>query len=148
MIVRVAAAALVTVALGLLAANAWPRGAHVIDGDTIAIGETVYRLEGADAPELLQPEGKAAREALEGLIGDERPRCAPTGAVSYGRRVAICYVSGFDLAAAMVFSGWAFVDPDWGYTTRYLALQADARRRGVGAWARGAVMPWDWRRRQ
>jgi micrococcal nuclease len=145
-VTRIIAAALVTVALGLLAANAWPSTVRVIDGDTIAIEAVVYRLEGVDAPELLQAEGRAARAALVELIGPERPRCRGTGARSYERRVAVCYVRGIDLGAAMVVSGWAFVDPDWRYTKRYLALQSDARGRGVGAWAGKPVMPWVWRR--
>lgn len=54
------------------------RVSRVIDGDTVvcdlSLGYGVWlmarpvRLSGIDAPELPTPEGKAAREALEGLL--------------------------------------------------------------------------------
>lgn len=82
---------------------------------------------------------------LKALIAGRRPRCEPTGATSYGRTVAVCYVGDLDLGAALVLMGWAFVNRDWSYTTRYLPLQKHAQAMRDGAWAGEPIMPWVWR---
>src|SRR5918994_5509639 len=57
---------------------------HVIDGDTLRMGEVLIRLKGLDAPEMKQSCtrkgvpyscGRVAREALVGLIADRALRC-------------------------------------------------------------------------
>lgn len=115
------------------APDAPPAGARVIagpptrvtDGDTIRIGATRIRLDGIDAPEMSTPYGEPARRHLAGLIGGRSVRCIDEGERSYDRVVAICYLDGQDLGAAMVRDGWA---RDWARYSggRYAALEVAA----------------------
>ena len=62
----------------------------------------------------------------------------------YGRTVATCEISGRDLGAEMVRSGWAldFTRYSGGaYQPQQDAAQSDAS----GLWAGELVPPWDWR---
>lgn len=127
--------------------------ARVIDGDTIAIGEVRIRLEGIDAPETSQtcgrpflgtwPCGQEATSHLALLLRDREVRCDSRGLDLYGRMLAVCTVAGLEVNADMVRSGlaWAFVK----YSTRYVALEAEARERKVGIWQGEAVPAWQYR---
>ena len=54
--------------------------ARVVDGDTVAIGLTVVRLKGVDAPEMRQVGGAHAKQVmLEGIVGDGPLTCQLTG---------------------------------------------------------------------
>ena len=81
--------------------------AFVIDGDTLDIGNTRFRLNGIDAPELGTAAGTTARSALRNAIAGRPVTCQPNGDVTYGRLVAICYAGGQDLAALVIASGAA-----------------------------------------
>src|SRR6516162_7146036 len=82
--------------------------ARVIDGDTVAIGSTHVRLEGIDAPETdqvcLNAKGErwncgiAARDRLSWQINGRTISCAARGQDRYTRTLAICSVSGENLA--------------------------------------------------
>jgi micrococcal nuclease len=77
--------------------------AHVIDGDTIVIGEYHIRLAGIDAPELHNPYGKQAKWAMVNLCKGQHITAHLTGETSYNRYVAKCFLDdGRDLAAEMV----------------------------------------------
>jgi endonuclease YncB( thermonuclease family) len=115
---------------------AWASAAHaapvelpnvrVVDGDTVAVGETVYRLVGFDAPET----GKRARCPAEmelgtraasrletivaqGKVSLEQVACAcragteGTPFCNYGRRCAILRMNGRDVAERMIAEGLA-----------------------------------------
>jgi endonuclease YncB( thermonuclease family) len=80
--------------------------ARVIDGDTIEISGRKFRLEGLHAPEVDEPGGAAATRFMRGLLADRRVACAPTGARSYDRLIAVCRLQGEgDIAAALVRAG-------------------------------------------
>ncbi len=126
---------------------------RVIDGDTLAIGTTTYRLFGIDAPERLQTCvtsdevwkcGASATEALRALIGSSLVDCPPRELDRYGRTVAICYVAGIDLGDAMVAGGWALAYRS--FTKMYVPAEESARTAGAGIWGSGFVTPQDWRR--
>lgn len=126
---------------------------RVIDGDTLAVGIINYRLLGIDAPERLQTCvfqvaawscGAAATEALRALIGDSAVDCRGSERDRYGRTVAVCYVGGIDLGAAMVAGGWALAYRS--FTTMYVAAEDAARYAGAGIWRGGFVTPEQWRR--
>ena len=52
--------------------------------------------------------GSKSADALEELVGrNGRATCRPTDRDRYGRIVAVCTVSGKDLSAELVRSGWA-----------------------------------------
>jgi endonuclease YncB( thermonuclease family) len=157
----------IALALGLLTARALgvrsegpgeelAGSARIIDGDTIAIGNTRIRLEGIDAPETGQtcgrrpfgtwPCGAAARVALARRIDGKPVRCQPRGRDRYQRTLAQCFLNGHDLNAWMVRQGyaWAFVR----YSRRYLAQEAAAKAEGLGIWQGEAVPAWEFRARR
>jgi endonuclease YncB( thermonuclease family) len=127
--------------------------AHVIDGDTIAIGDTRIRLEGIDAPESGQTCkrkwfgswacGAAATEALQAMLAGKAVTCEPRGLDKYSRTLAVCFVEGRDINAAMVRQGfaWAFVK----YSTSYVKEEAEARAQGLGIWQGQSVPAWEYR---
>ncbi len=130
--------------------------AHVVDGDTITIGETRVRLEGIDAPEAGQtcPRrwigtwacGAAATARLGQLVGDKPVTCQTRGLDRYGRVLAVCFADGRDINAQMVRDGlaWAFVK----YSHTYVREEAQARAEGVGIWQAETLPAWEFRSRR
>lgn len=128
--------------------------ASVIDGDTIEIHGQRIRLFGIDAPESRQSCRKAAvayrcgataANSLSDFI-DRRPvSCAQVDRDQYGRVVAVCTVSGIDLADWLVGHGLALDWPRYS-AGRYAAAQERARRALEGLWKGDFEPPWEWRR--
>lgn len=84
---------------------------HVVDGDTIRIGNVNIRLAGIDAPELNHPWGQKAKWELVALCKGHKVRAELETDKSYDRVVATCYLpDGRDLSAEMVKGGLAL---DW-----------------------------------
>lgn len=124
--------------------------AHVVDGDTLRIGETRIRLKGIDAPEREQacrrsgqayPCGETARKGLIALVAGKEVRCRSSGRDRYGRVLARCAVEGQDLGARMVEEGHAV-----SYNRDYDREEARARSRAAGLWSGTFERPQDWRR--
>jgi endonuclease YncB( thermonuclease family) len=123
--------------------------ATVVDGDTLRIGRESIRLQGIDAPELLQTcadgwrAGEEARRALVVLVAAGTPHCERLTKDIYGRTVAVCRVNGEDIGGAMVRRGlaWAYTD----YSFRYLGDEWLARFEGVGIHAQNCTRPAEWR---
>jgi len=120
----------------------------VVDGDTIKISGTTYRLWGIDAPELHQscagwPAGIESARALGTLMRDKAVTCEPRTQDRYGRTVALCRADGMDLGAAMVSAGmaWAFVR----YSRDYVGGEDNARAAGLGVHAHACIPAWEWR---
>ena len=125
---------------------------RVIDGDTIRVrhdGAThTVRLIGVDTPETKHPTktvqqfgaeaGAYTKAALEGRsvelhidrIGDTRDR--------YGRMLRYVYLDGEDFNARLIREGYAHAIRRFRYTRKqqYIALEDQARRRGIGLWNR------------
>jgi endonuclease YncB( thermonuclease family)/dienelactone hydrolase len=124
--------------------------AVAIDGNTIKIGDTTYRLWGIDAPELDQrcyPQGWragiVAARALAAMIERRPVICEARGQDGYGRTVALCRAEGRDLGAAMVVSGLALaVTADGG---DYVEQEVQAMRARVGVHAYACLSPSEWR---
>jgi endonuclease YncB( thermonuclease family) len=125
--------------------------ARVIDGDTIELAGERIRQHGIDAPERDQPcrrnevaylRGVAAAGALSEWLDGEAVTCREQDRDRYGRVVAVCYVSGEDVNAAMVRDGWALAYRR--YSTDYVNEEDEARAAGVGLWAGGFMPPWRW----
>jgi len=96
------------IALLLLCAQAYQGPAHVVDGDTIDLGGTRFRLHGVDAPELKTQSGLEARLNLSLIVGLDRVVCVPTGRTSYKRVVARCSTRSIpDLGAEIIRRGYA-----------------------------------------
>lgn len=126
---------------------------RVVDGDTLEINGTVYRLNGIDAPEAGQqckkPSGaswhcgQASIDAMAELSAGKTVRCEGTKSDGYGRTIGTCFADGIDLGAEMVRTGnaWAFVK----YSEVYVQQERQAREERLGVWQGPAVAPWDYR---
>jgi len=123
----------------------------VVDGDTIKLDGTMYRLWGIDAPEQNQScgdwqAGAEATRTLFGLMSGHTIACSPKTTDRYGRTVALCRADGADLGAAMVRMGmaWAFLR----FSLDYLPEEAAARNEALGIHARDCMPAWTWRARR
>jgi len=80
----------------------------VVDGDTIKLNGTTYRLSGIDAAEIRQTcvdgwaAGREATAYLAKLMHGHQIACTPVTTDRYGRTVAVCKADGRDLGADMV----------------------------------------------
>jgi micrococcal nuclease len=82
--------------------------AVVLDGDTIRIGITHYRLQGINAPELFEPYGQAARFELLDIIGTDIVSCQWDGTMNHKRYVAVCSTGHYpDIGAELIRRGLA-----------------------------------------
>lgn len=127
--------------------------ARVLDGDTIAIGETRMRLYGIDAPETAQRCvdarrrpwgcGTSAAHRLERLIDGRPVTCESRGLDDYGRTLGVCSAGGREVNGQLVREGlaWAFVR----YSAAYVEVEKEARAGKRGVFAAENVAPWDFR---
>lgn len=126
------------------------------DGDTLTArcGEPgsfellKVRLSAVDAPEMNQPHGRLARQALATLCFRQQAVIKPQAVDRYGRTVADVACHGIDAGQALVTWGhaWVFDRYAKGYGHLY-PIQAEARAQRIGLWAvPDPVPPWEWRR--
>ena len=81
---------------------------HVRDGDTIELGPIAVRLQGIAAPEVNEPGGDIATDAIRDLVLGKDLRCDRTGDRSYDRVIGVCFLEdGRDVGEIMVFQGHA-----------------------------------------
>lgn len=127
--------------------------ARVIDGDTIELAGERVRLHGIDTPEARQhctaegteyPCGNKATAYLASLTLGNQVSCEGAKRDRYKRLIAVCYVEGNDLNAALVRAGWAVAYRR--YSTDYVGEEEVAEAEGVGMWRGTFEMPWEWRR--
>jgi endonuclease YncB( thermonuclease family) len=122
----------------------------VVDGDTIELKGTTFRLHGVDAPELRQvcadgwPAGRAARDYLGDLIGAKEVTCTTRMGELDHEIAAICRADGIDLGAAMVTGGYALAFVP--YSARYITQEDAATSARRGMHGHKCVAPWQWRR--
>jgi endonuclease YncB( thermonuclease family) len=131
--------------------------ASVVDGDTLDIRDSRFRLFGIDAPERAQQCkdhddrtylcGSKAALALENFIAGRPVTCSPVAGQkkTYASTVARCEVAGKDLAEWLVEQGHALDWPDYS-NGKYDQAQQRARGAGRGIWDGKFVLPWDFRR--
>ncbi len=106
---------------------------HVIDGDTIDVGQARVRLFGMDAPEMSQAGGARAKSHLIGLAGGRQVSVQPVDVDCYGRIVARVRCGDVDLSRQMVADGFARAMTDWHLD--YAVAEWRARRARRGLWA-------------
>ncbi len=124
--------------------------AFVIDGDSLRLAGREVRLLGIDAPEGRQmcmreqapwACGRAAAQALRGLVGGREIVCEVEDVDRYGRLLALCRVGDVAINRWMVANGWAVA---YG---RFGAEEASAARARRGIWSAQFERPHAWRRR-
>ncbi len=114
---------------------------HVVDGDTVWVRSmdgskpVNVRLEGLDAPEICQPGGVAAREALQRRVQGRQVLVRGVRQDDYQRLLARIELNGEDVGTGLVLSGHA-----WSYHRRgnpgpYAAEQRQARAARAGLFA-------------
>jgi endonuclease YncB( thermonuclease family) len=125
------------------------RAQTVVDGDTIRLNGTTYRIWGIDAAETKQrcvdgwEAGREATKAMLELVRGHKVACEAKDKDRYGRTVALCRAGGQDVGAAMVSAGmaWAFTR----YSSDYISQERAAIGARLGVHAHDCEKPWDWR---
>ena len=138
----------------------------VHDGDTLRVRdgtgrEQTVRLAVIDAPEIAQPFGAQARDAVHALAQGRLVRLEPRGYDRYGRTLAVVWVQQdgpselTDLSLWLLQQGLA-----WHYRAhadkqpmperwQYALAEAQAKWGRRGLWQHvDAVPPWQWRRQR
>ena len=116
---------------------------HIIDGDTLDVGEIRVRLHGIDAPEIDQlcdpGEGPVfrcgawVRRVVADRYEGKRATCEVIEIDRYGRSVATCRVAGEDIGRALVRDGLAFAYRRYSMAYDLEEKQAAAAGRGLHA---------------
>ena len=117
---------------------------HVSDGDTVWVkppwgGPPIQvRVQGIDAPEVCQPFGPQARQALQRRLLHRPVRVTERGRDDYSRTLARLQVQGQDVGGWLVSEGLA-----WSYRYGrnpgpYQSLQSQARQARRGLWSQQA----------
>ena len=127
--------------------------ARVVDGDTLDIDGTSFRISGIDAPEMgqlcLSPEGtefdcgEVARRGLEQMINGQEVACSAEEVDFYRRPIAVCTLEGIDLGGAMVSQGYALAYAE--YSDSYVVQAEAAKAASIGIWSTTFEAPWDYR---
>jgi endonuclease YncB( thermonuclease family) len=120
----------------------------VVDGNTIELNGTTYRLWGIDAPEAAQwcgdyPAGALATGMLVKLMSKGTITCESRGRDRFARMIGRCRADNQDLGAAMVRLGmaWAYVQ----YSPEYVEQETQARAEKLGIHAHACTSAWEWR---
>ena len=141
------------VLLFLLPASATLAEVQIIDGDTLILDGTIYRINGIDAPEAGQTCtsdrgkdwacGDAATNALYEMTVGRSVTCEKLAVDPYRRIVARCAADGQDVAREMVARGmaWAFLK----FSDEYEATQKTAKSARLGIWRGEARPAWEFR---
>ncbi|MBK8157866.1 MAG: thermonuclease family protein [Rhodospirillaceae bacterium] len=118
---------------------------QAIDGDEIAIGDVILRLDGIAAPLMTVPLGPEARVALQALIDGQRLTCDVLDRGADAQHLSgICRIDDDDIAEAMLAGGMAAVyrpsikadATSRERAARYDAAETEARGRNLGLWTK------------
>ena len=129
---------------------------RVINGDTLEIQGSYFKLYGIDAPEANQScadrQGRSyncGREAalwLKNWITTNELECRVMQQDTKGNMVGTCSLGQYDIGAALVNAGWAVSYQK--YTDIYVPYERQAQMNKRGLWQGTFYMPWDWRAMQ
>ena len=129
-------------------------GVH--DGDTLTLlvagnQPVKVRLAGIDAPELSQPYGQQAKQALSALAFRKAARVESPGPDKYGRTLGVVMVGTVNVNAELVKQGAAWVYRSYPFPPELEGLEAQARAAKRGLWALPVDQrcpQWDWRHKE
>ena len=128
----------------------------VNDGDTLTLlvagnHQVKVRLVGIDAPELKQPYGQQAKQALSALTFGKSARVESPEPDKYGRTLGTVFVGAVNVNAELVKQGAAWVYRAYPFPPELEALEAQAQAAKWGLWALQPDQrcpPWDWRHKE
>ena len=128
---------------------------RVKDGDSLVVkvqGVAMdVRLSGIDAPELDQPYGREAKQALVSLAAGRQLVVEPLDTDRYGRTVAHVWNGETQLNTEMVKRGGAWFYSEFARNDELYQVEQEARNAKRGLWAlprKDRVEPWVWRERR
>lgn len=127
----------------------------ISDGDTLTLltqnrQQVKIRLHGIDAPELRQPWGQRAKQALSSLTFRQTVSVQETDRDQYGRIVGIVYRNQLSINETLIASGHAWVYREYNKNKRWNTLETEAQKKRRGLWnlhPNQRIPPWDYRRR-
>jgi micrococcal nuclease len=99
--------------------------AKVRDGDTIEVGRIPIRLNSVSAPEMNESLGPQSKAFMVELVMGKRVRCELNGEKTHDRFVGVCYLSDWDIGAAVIQAGLALDCPRFS-GGRYKAVETEA----------------------
>lgn len=127
---------------------------HVSDGDTLWVrpagqgAALQVRIQGIDAPELCQPFGRRARDALAGHALHRRVLVTLRGRDAYERAVGRVSLRGQDIGGWLVSGGYAWAGGAQRRAGGYSQAELAARGARRGLWSAPAPLaPWTFRKR-
>ncbi|MBA4037434.1 MAG: nuclease [Bradyrhizobium sp.] len=95
---------------------------HVVDGDTVDVGDIRVRLKGVDASERHTDLGKAAKIIMQTIVGGSDLTCHLTGEKTRRREVGYCVTAGgTDINREIIAQGAALACPR--FDARYLPFE-------------------------
>lgn len=124
---------------------------RVADGDSLTlIGaddlEISVRLRGIDAPELGQPYGYEAKQALLEIVDSETLGLSQPKKGKYGRYIADVYLGDIWVNQKMVVEGHAWCDQVSSFNRILYEAEQRAKTKEKGLWALPIpTPPWIWR---
>ena len=127
------------------------RVTKVVDGDTLYLrvdgNQHVIRLHEIDAPELGQPWGRQARQALSQKVSSKNVMVEVSTTDAYGRLVGKVWLDERDINRVMVWQGHAWAYRQYLENRLLLKYEASAKKEGIGLWSQAdPIPPWEWRR--
>lgn len=137
------------------------QAAAITDGDTFTLATGAQRLKirlsAIDTPEVSQPYGEQAKQALTAWVAGRVVRVDVAGLDKYGRTLGrVCVQDlGFwwglvcrDINARLVEQGFAWVYRQYNHDPRLVELETEARAARRGLWGLPAdqrIPPWEFR---
>jgi endonuclease YncB( thermonuclease family) len=125
------------------------RVTRVTDGDTLEValasGPITVRMGNIDAPEVRQPWGRNAAEALSELVLHQEVAIEVLAQDRYERLVAVVYVGDESINRRLVEQGHAWAYRQYLEDPAICVLEYEARVASQGLWSGDAVAPWEWR---
>ncbi len=101
-----------------------------------------------DTPELEQPYGKEAKNALSTLVFRKTVSVKIVTIDDYNRYVGKVFLNNLDINAEMVRKGHAWVYRKYARDKGLYRLEAEAKEKQLGLWALPddqKIPPWQWR---
>jgi endonuclease YncB( thermonuclease family) len=124
-------------------------GVH--DGDTLTLRteeETIkVRLAGIDTPELGQPFGSNAKQALSAVAFGKTATIKSSSKDRYGRTLGHVFVDDQAINTMLVRTGMAWHYRQYDKTKELEDAERYAKENKIGLWAeKTPIAPWDWRK--